>query len=352
MKKVLSLVLAAAMAVGMAATTFAAKKDMISGDAVTALMNLVQSIEDKDDVNLIENGWNGQDAIDVEGDKSYTLKYDLKDTAFTAETAFAVADLDNITVSVKASNGTYLECDVDEVAQKIYLDFSNTTFKDKEVKLEITLKCDGFNNKTFKVPFTVAQAQDKNFKRVNAIAAFKEDDDITVNASDYAAIKAGAFDVMLADENRTITVVTSNAKIKFDSDSENLDSDLWLKATVKSSKNEASISMDDNEATGKIKIAVGKAFYDAFKGEDLVVYKDGKATDIKATLKGDYTVNFVGALGSYVIAGKDYADATDSSASTDKDNPGMGSNDVVGVAVALAAMSLVAAGAVAFKKVK
>ena len=42
-----------------------------------------------------------------------------------------------------------------------------------------------------------------------------------------------------------------------------------------------------------------------------------------------------------------------SSSTTDggKDNPGTGSNDVVNVAVAMALVSLAAAGAVAFKKV-
>lgn len=89
-----------------------------------------------------------------------------------------------------------------------------------------------------------------------------------------------------------------------------------------------------------------------YADEDQFVYeiKDGKL--VKSSLKWDKDVyawtGKVRTLGTYVISDIELKDAV--KAEDETKNPNTGANDVVGVAVALAVVSLVAAGAVSIKK--
>ena len=104
---------------------------------------------------------------------------------------------------------------------------------------------------------------------------------------------------------------------------------------------------------------LGKMYLYAEKDQFIYEVKDGKAVAVKADYDEDeeaYVFN-TRTLGSYIIADKELKNFTiseggSSSNTTNggKDNPGTGSNDVVNVAVAMALVSLAAAGAVAFKK--
>lgn len=80
-------------------------------------------------------------------------------------------------------------------------------------------------------------------------------------------------------------------------------------------------------------------------------YADGKVTDLKLTWSEDDGAYILktNKLGSYVVSDKKLASAP-ATGDGDKDNPGMGANDMVNVAVVAAVVSLAAAGAVAFKK--
>lgn len=86
--------------------------------------------------------------------------------------------------------------------------------------------------------------------------------------------------------------------------------------------------------------------------EDLFIYelKDGKL--VKSSLKWDEdSYAYVGkksTLGTFVVSDIELKDAV--AATDDTKNPNTGANDFVGVAVALAVVSLVAAGAVSIKK--
>lgn len=98
-------------------------------------------------------------------------------------------------------------------------------------------------------------------------------------------------------------------------------------------------------ASAKIEISADK---------DQFVYalKDGKL--VKANLKwNDEAYAFTGkavTLGSYVVSDIELKNAASADEKDDTKNPNTGANDVVGVAVALAVVSLVAAGAVSLKK--
>ena len=349
MKKALALILAAAMSVGMAVSTFAlpdlltdAEKDMILDSTV---------IKDEDDDPI--------SGMTVDGDSSYTIDYSEGYDALLAslrgakKEAFEKAD-----IRVEVSNDTYATInDFDEVDCTIDVEFTNTTMDNKTVKVKLIFDADDYADATITWAFTVNKAQSNDFTRAKAVDAFRSKDSITIDPDEFATITEGAFDIMLKDSDRKITVVADDVKIEFNKDSKNLDQNVYV-GNIKTTDTAdyAGVKVDSCTATGNFKLAVGKAFYDNFEGKDLVVYDaNGKATDIKATLRGDYTVNFTAAMGTYYISDKDFklSDVTGgNSSSGDKENPGMGSNDVVGVAVALAAMSLVAAGAVAFKKVK
>ncbi len=95
-------------------------------------------------------------------------------------------------------------------------------------------------------------------------------------------------------------------------------------------------------------------FFGDKEGDDAIYvygYADGKVTDLKLTYNEDdgaYVLK-TNKLGAYVISDKKLVSAP-ATGDGDKDNPGMGANDMVNVAVVAAVVSLAAAGAVAFKK--
>ncbi len=81
------------------------------------------------------------------------------------------------------------------------------------------------------------------------------------------------------------------------------------------------------------------------------LYKDGKLIDAKATWSEDDVAYIVrtSKLGAYVVSDKKLVSAS-ATEDNNKENPGMGASGVVNVAVVAVAISLFAAGAVAFKK--
>ena len=365
MKKALALILAAAMSVGMAVSTFAAKSDLLNDNQKDAMVDsTIVKDDDGDTIDTYAN-WNKE----VDGDDTIILDLDdvISDTAdyYANNVHGDFRDIfDGIVLDASVSSSRYAEIvSVDSTNRTVEVAFSNTTFDEKDVTIKVTVSPDSDDYKDFTLEYdvTVLQAQDGNYTRAKAIADFRDDDDVEINKNTYANIKEGAFDIMLEDSDRTLTVIAGDSKIIFDSSSDNLDQDVYV-GNIKTAEGDdyVAIKADDSTATADFKLAVSRSFYNNYEDADLVVYdEDGKATDIKATLRGDYTVNFTAAMGTYYVSDADF-DLSDinggnNNNSTDdgnKDNPGMGSNDVVGVAVALAAMSLVAAGAVAFKKVK
>ncbi|PWM38906.1 MAG: hypothetical protein DBX66_02940, partial [Clostridiales bacterium] len=108
-----------------------------------------------------------------------------------------------------------------------------------------------------------------------------------------------------------------------------------------------------------------KVVIDADSGSVLYEYnkKTGDVTKVDAEYDSDGWAFETKVLGTYIVAEEEYEEGTiskDGETSSDeeteeptdgdKTNPGTGANDMVGAAAAMAVVSLVAAGAVAFKK--
>ena len=109
----------------------------------------------------------------------------------------------------------------------------------------------------------------------------------------------------------------------------------------------------------------GELFIPAEEGTYIYEIVDGEPVEIDAEFEESYKVDGFKAksgwvietkeLGYYVVSTEELVveeaeDNTNSSTSTDKTNPETGANDFVGAAVALAVVSVAAAGALAFKK--
>ena len=212
--------------------------------------------------------------------------------------------------------------------------FTNTTFDVREVDVELRLLAKGasqydvYEYKTT-LTFDVHQAQYRTFTGEDAKMRFSFGNDIELSSSDFAYISAEAFETMLQNENRTITVLSGNSKIRFDKDSTNLPQDVFVGnfKTSNTGSTAASISGFSSTTAAKIKLAVGESYYNANSGKTLSVYDaNGNKLDIEATLQGDYTVNFFAPLSSYTIGGPDYQPSTgsDNNDTPNKDNPSMG----------------------------
>lgn len=255
-------------------------------------------------------------------------------------------------VSVTSSDTTYCTVDsFDPSARTFKLNFTNTTFATKTV--DVTLKfagvdADGNNySQECKYTFNVDQAQTGTFDKTAAQAAWAVTNDAEINAANFATIKKEAFDYMLKNSKRTLTVVFNDGKIKFDASSfaEADTCDMFI-AGIKTKDDAETVSLQfggNYNIPVAVKLAVGKEFYNNYYGKKLAV----NGSDAAVILQGDYTVNFKAPLASYTVGA-----AAAEAAAAGKTNPSMGSNDYIAAAVALASLSLCAAGAVALKKSK
>ena len=265
--------------------------------------------------NYYDNGYYGYDKGVV---VSATSKNDTYATVTSAPT-----------VDVKRSNGvtTY------EVSFKVK--FTNTTFKTADVDLEVVYNAGGAVQQAYyehkdTLSFTVYQAQYRTFTAQDASIAFGVTPNVQISADEYAYISADAFRLMLQNSNRSITVVSGmgDSKVRFDSDSTNLPQDVFVGnfATKNTGTTAASISGFSSTTAAKIKIAVGKAFYDANVNKTISVFDaNGNKLDVEATLQGDYTVNFFAPLSNYTVSSSDWAGQnTNTNTDSGKTNPSMG----------------------------
>lgn len=211
--------------------------------------------------------------------------------------------------------------------------FTNTTFRTADVDIELVLQS-GINSYDayfeFKdtLSFTVFQAQYRTFTEQDALIAFGVTPNVEISADDYAYISADAFRLMLQNSSRSITVVSGmgDSKVRFDKDSTNLPQDVFVgNFTTSANSDSVSINGFSSTTSAKIKIAVGRSFYNANNGKVISVYDaNGNKLDVEATLQGDYTVNFYAPLSNYTVAGADWAGQTVPSTDAGKNNPSMG----------------------------
>lgn len=209
--------------------------------------------------------------------------------------------------------------------------FTNTTFRTADVDIDVTYRAGGsvqvaqyFYEDT--LSFTVFQAQYRTFTEQDALIAFGVTPNVEISADDYAYISADAFRLMLQNSSRSITVVSGmgDSKVRFDKDSTNLPQDVFVgNFTTSANSDSVSINGFSSTTSAKIKIAVGRNFYNANNGKVISVYDaNGNKLDVEATLQGDYTVNFYAPLSNYTVAGADWAGQTVPDAG--KTNPSMG----------------------------
>ena len=209
--------------------------------------------------------------------------------------------------------------------------FTNTTFRSADVDLDVTFNAGGavqqaYYEDTYTLSFTVFQAQYRTFTEQDALIAFGVTPNVEISADDYAYISADAFRLMLQNSSRSITVVSGmgDSKVRFDKDSTNLPQDVFVgNFTTSANSDSVSINGFSSTTSAKIKIAVGRSFYNANNGKVISVYDaNGNKLDVEATLQGDYTVNFYAPLSNYTVAGADWAGQTVPDAG--KTNPSMG----------------------------
>ena len=357
MKKIFAMLLSAVMVTSMAVASFAAPAVDTDSFKLT--------VTDEDNKTVAGSG-TSDDPFVVDGTKSYTVKYSAGDVDSGVDLADVEIDV-SLVETVFATMGP-----VDYVAQEFDLYFNNAAFDSRTVKVEFEFSKEGSQkaNKTF---YFSAQGRtaENIFAESNAISAFRDRDTVNIGSANIDKITEGAFSIMRADEARSIVYTSDNFILTFDKDSENLNQDVEVKGNTNLPESVAeankdatllAINLPSSTATAKFEIAVGTDFAEKFEDKTLSVYtRDGSLTDIKASLYGN-TVKFEAPLGNYIITGDAFtgtdpdanngSNGNGSGSDSDKDNPSMGGNDFVGISVALAAMSLVAAGAVALKKSK
>lgn len=211
--------------------------------------------------------------------------------------------------------------------------FTNTTFRTADVDIDINYQAGGSTQQNYyshkdTLSFTVFQAQYRTFTEQDALIAFGVTPNVEISADDYAYISADAFRLMLQNSSRSITVVSGmgDSKVRFDKDSTNLPQDVFVgNFTTSANSDSVSINGFSSTTSAKIKIAVGRSFYNANNGKVISVYDaNGNKLDVEATLQGDYTVNFYAPLSNYTVAGTDWAGQTVPSTDAGKNNPSMG----------------------------
>lgn len=250
-------------------------------------------------------------------------------TATSKDSTYATITSDP-TVSVKRDVGGDTTYTVE-----FKVKFTNTTFRTADVDIDVLFNVGGsvqqaYYEDKYTLEFTVYQAQYRTFTAQDATIAFGVTPNVEISADDYAYISADAFRLMLQNSNRSITVVSGmgDSKVRFDSDSTNLPQDVFVGnfATKNTGTTAASISGFSSTTAAKVKIAVGKAFYDANVNKTISVFDaNGNKLDVEATLQGDYTVNFFAPLSNYTVSSSDWAGQnTNTNTDSGKTNPSMG----------------------------
>ena len=231
------------------------------------------------------------------------------------------------TVSAKRVNGHT------EFTVEFKVRFTNTTFRTADAEVEVVFNAGGVGPDDYyetkdTLSFTVFQAQYRTFTEQDALIAFGVTPNVEISADDYAYISADAFRLMLQNSSRSITVVSGmgDSKVRFDKDSTNLPQDVFVgNFTTSANSDSVSINGFSSTTSAKIKIAVGRSFYNANNGKVISVYDaNGNKLDVEATLQGDYTVNFYAPLSNYTVAGTDWAGQTVPGTDAGKNNPSMG----------------------------
>ena len=368
MKKVLSVLLAAAMVMGMSVSAMADYSWTAKGDNHNVgIVDETVKFEDKiyvvrdGKLVIIEN-----DGVEIElkpGDDIYfKLLGEKSGTVYTGE-----IDADwsiNIKGNKYVEDADFVEFEKDDVW--------NGSEAGQYVKVELVDDLDEVSDKEVSFRLYLADAADKNAKVGDMIVkadfanlGINDVSFVRTNDADEAAVwkvakntkGTATFDF---DDDVYFTVkMVSEEKVTL-----NLSTD-YSKAIDKLFDYEADLEFYNFKGTKDAFTKVGELFIPA--DEDTFIYEvvDGKLVEVEATWTDEYTITDVAKeyegwvietneLGYYVVSDVEAeieAEAeVEAPVEADKANPETGAADFVGAAVAMAVVSVAAAGALALKK--
>ena len=386
MKKVLSTVLAATMIMGTASIAFAGTIQKKSGSTHGYSL----TVSKDDDNSTFEDGApflvtygpdNAGTDEDTAGNKAEIVIEPYSDAVNNVYQRIsdikAHVNTRNVTASVKKNDGIEYK-DVNDnnkqynapvLTLKGNAGVRNFEFEDYEVELDITIgdaKFDQTSKKLVKgvenekdITVTVRHDEAAAYSRIQE---FQEDTNYTNNKNNGVVYN---FDEVIGEESRIRAndYVDVYFKGNYGTDYENMrlvDDDI---SEIVEFFGDVDVDCYDFVATPKFASNV-KVVIDADESSVLYEYnkKTGDVTRVDAEYESNGWAFETKTLGTYIVAEEEYEEGNvskDESSSSedekeptdsDKQNPGTGANDMVGAAAAMAVVSLVAAGAVAFKK--
>ncbi len=381
MKKVLSVLLAAAMVMGMSVSAFAAEANKTWTDGATGKVDEKVSEVVKFDGGVVIVSADGSftavgqgDALKLEpGDDLYFPLIDIATSDVytgTLDTKWSINIKSNGLVE-KASYYTYPE-DTDDA------DFTyNWAVKDaKFVKVEIEDDLEVEEKETVKFEMYIADGDYKKTTTEKVIVEGKiahdieaqtidfENDYYVLDADRYASwkVKKGQKGIAYFDfnDNAYFTVkMISEEKVYL-----NLSTAYDKDIDAEYNEYDADLEFYNFKGNNDSFIKTGELFIEA--KEDTFIYEivDGELVAVEAEWVEDYVfaktnkkdgwVIETDELGYYVVSDMEVEiaaeEVVEEAPSTDKANPETGANDFVGAAVALAVVSVAAAGALALKK--
>lgn len=384
MKKVLASVLAAAMVLGTASVAFAGKIDK-NGKKNGTTYGI--SVSKDDDNAEFETGapylvtYGPDDAGDNEdeagNEAEITIYPESKGGKYQRITDIDVhVNTKNITAKVKKNDGLYFK-GAGANAKTYYAPvltlkgnagLRTFEFEDYEVELDMTIGDATINGDVVEkgasnekdITITIKHDEAVAYSRIQEF----EEDTNYVNSKAKGVVYD--FDEVIGDESRIRAhdYVDVYFKGNYGTDYENMrlvDDDI---DEIVEFFGDVDVDCYDFIANPKFASKV-KVVIDADSNSVLYEYnkKTGDVTKVDAEYDSDGWNFETKVLGTYVVAEEEYEEGTvakDGETSSDeeteeptdgdKTNPGTGANDMVGAAAAMAVVSLVAAGAVAFKK--
>lgn len=354
MKKVLAAVLAAAMSLGVAATAFAATSITVTEPTGTSLGQYDWTIDEN--LDSLQN----KSEIKIDSDKKiYTYddaewKFLFKVSGKDVKVRADVGD-GKIAVNTKRVDDTHYAVTVK--AKWGVRDFGN----DKSWTVELDINDNKSNNNA--TVFLKGKGGYSDTQIVNP------GDRLTVSKSTHdsiTGIDGAIFDFSeIIDEEARIRCnpyVDVYFKGNYGTDKENMRVVTDKIDEVEKYFDDVDVDYYDFIGTPKFATKV-KVIIDGDPNAYLYEYDKatGDLTKVDATYTSDGWSFTTKILGTYVLTEEEYdegnvdkedvdTDKEPVSTPDEKNNPGTGANDMVGVAAALAVVSLVAAGAVAFKK--
>lgn len=393
MKKALASVLAGAMMLSMSSVAFAAGANpgAVSGDPVSGSGSNKKTESDyyvqvtPDDDNGVFEGfgeiytWGEEDTdpyseikVAIVPNKLNGNSFDKKFSTYKITDIEAHVNTDNVSASVRKNDGGLAISETEAgnapvVTIKAKAGVRDFDLDDWEVEVDMTigeLSADGKVSNKDDITITLKQEDGVAYSLTQEIQSDEK----------YSISKANGsicdFDEVIDEETRIRAneYVDVFFKGNYGTDKENMRVVTDEIAEVAEFFGDVDVDYYDFIGTPKFASKV-KVTIDADPGTSVYEYdkSTGDLTKLDVTYESDAWAFTTKNLGTYIITEEEYEagnveeeekepeeepeDTTTEDTSSDKVNPGTGASDMVGVTAALAVVSLIAAGSIAYKKV-